>query len=523
MNETRHAYAELLVGNKRFLHVIDLTLTLVERHQWRILRGIFVIIQNTTQSFNIDPSMNQHTFDLVVIGSGPGGYVAAIRAAQLGLTVACVERDKLGGVCLNWGCIPSKSLLKNAEYMNFLKHADDYGFGLKDIAVDFPKVIARSRGVADKMSNGVSFLFKKHKVTLIKGWGTIKTATTIEVADEKGVITDNITSKNIMIATGARPRQIPGIDVDREFILTSTEAMLQQKTPKSLIVMGAGAIGIEFAYFYQSFGTAVTVVEMLDRVLPVEDEDISKELRKTLERDGMKIITESKVISAKKKGKGVEVVIEKKDGTKETLTADLGLNAIGVQGNIENIGLENVGVALERGWITVDKYCRTNVPNIYAIGDVAGAPWLAHKASAEGLVAAEHIAGHHTDGVDSSNIPGCPYCQPQVASIGRNEKKAKEAGYEIKVGKFPFTANGKAHGIGKAQGFVKLIFDATYGEILGAHMIGPDVTELIAEIGIARALGATGPTIFKTIHAHPTLSEAIMESAALAYGECVNL
>jgi dihydrolipoamide dehydrogenase len=466
--------------------------------------------------------MNQHSFDLVVIGSGPGGYVAAIRASQLGLKVACVERDRLGGVCLNWGCIPSKSLLKNAEYMNFLKHAEDYGFGLKDIDVDFPKVISRSRGVADRMSNGVAFLFKKYKVTQIKGWGSIKNPTTVEVKDENGGVTDVIAAKTIMIATGARPRQIPGIDVDREYILTSTEAMLQQKTPKSMIVMGAGAIGIEFAYFYKSFGSEVTVIEMLDRILPVEDEDVSKELRKTFERDGMKILTEAKVLSAKKKGKGVEVIIEKKDGTKETLTADLALNAIGVQGNIENIGLENAGIQMERGWIKVDKFCRTNVPTIYAIGDVAGAPWLAHKASAEGIVAAEHIAGHHTDGVDYANIPGCTYCQPQVASIGLTEKKAKEAGYEIKVGKFPFTANGKAHGIGKAQGFVKLIFDAKYGEVLGAHMIGPDVTEMIGEMGIAKALGATGQAIFKTVHAHPTLSEAIMEAAALAYDECVN-
>jgi dihydrolipoamide dehydrogenase len=467
--------------------------------------------------------MNTHTFDLVVIGSGPGGYVAAIRAAQLGLTVACVERDRLGGVCLNWGCIPSKSLLKNAEYMNFLKHADDYGFGVKNLEVDFTKVISRSRGVADRMSGGVAFLFKKNKIAQIKGWGSIKNPTTVEVKDEKGAVTDLVTAKTIMIATGARPRTIPGIEVDREFVLTSTEAMLQQKTPKSLIVMGAGAIGIEFAYFYQSFGAAVTVIEMQDRILPVEDDDVCKELRKTFERDGMKILTETKVVSAKKKGKGVEVIVERKDGTKETLTADLALNAIGVQGNIENIGLENVGVNVERGWIKVDKYLRTNVPNIYAIGDVAGAPWLAHKASAEGVVAAEHIAGHHTDGVDYNNIPGCTYCQPQVASVGLTEKKAKEAGHEVKVGKFPFTANGKAHGIGKAQGFVKLVFDAKYGELLGAHMIGPDVTEMIGELGIARALGATGPAIFKTVHAHPTLSEAIMESAALAYDECVNL
>lgn len=467
--------------------------------------------------------MNQHTFDVVVVGSGPGGYVAAIRASQLGLKTACVERDRLGGVCLNWGCIPSKSLLKNAEYMNFFKHAEDYGFGVKGLDVDFPKVISRSRGVADRMSNGVAFLFKKYKVAQVKGWGTLKNSTTVEVKDETGTVTDVITAKNIIIATGARPRQIPGIDVDREFILTSTEAMLQQKAPKEMIIMGAGAIGVEFAYFYNAFGSKVTIIEMQDRLLPVEDEEVSKELRKVFERElGMQILTETKVLSAKKKGKGVEIIVQKKDGSQETLKADLALNAIGVQGNIENIGLEAAGVTVERGWLKVDKFMRTNVPNIYAIGDVAGAPWLAHKASAEGIVAAEHMAGHHTDGVDYKNIPGCTYCQPQVASVGLTEKAAKEAGHEVKVGKFPFTANGKAHGIGKAQGFVKLVFDAKYGELLGAHMIGPDVTEMIGELGVARALEATGPALFKTIHAHPTLSEAIMESAALAYNECVN-
>ncbi len=467
--------------------------------------------------------MNQHTFDLVVIGSGPGGYVAAIRASQLGLKTACIERDRLGGVCLNWGCIPSKALLKNAEYMNFLKHADDYGFGIKDIQIDFPKVIARSRGVADKMSNGVQFLFKKYKVTLVKGSATMKNSTTIEVKDEKGIVTDTVTAKNIIIATGARPRQIPGIDVDREFILTSTEAMLQQKIPKSMIIMGGGAIGIEFAYFYNAYGAKVTILEMQDRILPVEDIDISKELRKTFEKEGMSIMTECKVLSAKKKGKGVEVIVEKKDGTKETLTADLALNAIGVQGNIENTGVEEAGITVERGMIKINKYCQTNIPNVYAIGDIAGAPWLAHKASAEGIVAAEHIAGHHTDGVDYKNIPGCTYCQPQVASIGLTEAKAKEEGHEVKVGKFPFQANGKAHGIGKPGGFVKLVFDAKYGELLGAHLIGQDVTELIGELGLARSLEATGPAIFKTIHAHPTLSEAVMEAAAVAFGEAVNI
>lgn len=466
--------------------------------------------------------MNQHSFDVVVIGSGPGGYVAAIRASQLGLKTACIERDRLGGVCLNWGCIPSKSLLKNAEYMNFLKHADDFGFEVKGLDVNFPKVIERSRGVADRMSNGVNFLFKKYKVTNIKGTASLKSKTRIEVVDEKGTITDVVEAKNIIIATGARARQIPGIEVDRECVLTSTEAMLQEKAPKTLIVMGAGAIGIEFAYFYNSFGTKVTVIEMMNRILPIEDEDISKELKRSFDKDGISIMTETKVLSAKKKGKGVEVVIEKKDGTKETLTADKALNAIGVQGNIENIGLETAGVNVEKGWIKIDTSMRTTAPNIYAIGDVAGAPWLAHKATAEGIAAAEIIAGHKDAGVDYKNIPGCTYCQPQVASVGLTEAKAKEAGYEVRIGKFPFTANGKAHGIGKAQGFVKLVFDKKYGELLGAHMIGPDVTEMIGELTLARTLDATGRSIFKTVHAHPTLSEAIMESAALAYDECVN-
>ncbi|HRK04770.1 MAG TPA: dihydrolipoyl dehydrogenase [Chlorobiota bacterium] len=467
--------------------------------------------------------MNQHTFDVVVIGGGPGGYPAAVRASQLGFSVACVEKDRLGGVCLNWGCIPSKALLKSAEYMRVFSHAEDYGIKVKDVSPDFPKVIERSRGVADRMSNGVNFLFKKYKVTQVKGWGAIKNATTVEVKDEKGTVTDVITAKYIVIATGARPRQIPGIDVDREVVLTSTEAMLQQKIPSSLVVMGSGAIGVEFAYFYSSFGTKVTIVEMMDRMLPVEDDDVSKELRKIFEREyGVTVLTETKVVSAKKKGKGVEVVVEKKDGTKETLIADIALNSIGVQGNIENIGLENVGIVPERGWIKVDRFCRTSVPNIYAVGDIAGAPWLAHKATAEGIVCAEHMAGHHTDGVRYDNIPGATYCQPQVASIGLTERKAKEAGHEVRVGKFPFTASGKAHGMGQPKGFVKLVFDKKYGELLGAHMIGPDVTEMLAELGLARELGVTGPAIFKHVHAHPTLSEATMEAAAIAWNESVN-
>jgi dihydrolipoamide dehydrogenase len=466
--------------------------------------------------------MAQHQCDLVVIGAGPGGYVAAIRASQLGLKAICVEAEHLGGVCLNWGCIPTKALIKNAEYMHFLNHAADFGFGIQGVNVDFAKVVQRSRGVADQMSGGITFLFKKYKVQSVKGFGVIKAAGEVEVKDPSGAVTDTISAKNIIIATGARPRMFPGIDVDRERVITSHEAMIPKEIPKSLIIMGAGAIGVEFAYFYNAFGTKVTIIEMQKNILPIEDIEVSKELEKHYKKYGIELLTETRVLSAKTVGAGVEVKVQKKDGTEETLKADLALNAIGIQANIENIGLEALGVGLEKGSIKIDKFMRTNVEGIYAIGDVAGAPWLAHKASAEGITAAEVIAGHHTDGVDYGNIPGCTYCNPQVASIGMTEEKAKAAGYEVKVGKFPFTAAGKAHAIGEAKGFVKLVFDAKYGELLGAHMIGPDVTEMIAEMGLARTLGATGPTIFKTMHAHPTLSEAVMEAAAAAYGEAVN-
>ncbi len=466
--------------------------------------------------------MAQHQCDVVVIGAGPGGYVAAIRASQLGLKAICVEAEHLGGICLNWGCIPTKALIKNAEYMHFLNHAEDFGFTIKGVDIDFSKVVGRSRGVADQMSKGIAFLFKKYKVQSVTGFGVIKSVGNVEVKDKSGAVTDTISCKHIIVATGARPRMFPGIDVDRERVITSHEAMVQKEIPKSMIVMGAGAIGVEFAYFYNAYGTKVTIIEMQKNILPIEDVEVSKELEKHYKKYGVEMLTETRVLSAKTVGKGVEVKIQKKDGSEETLKADLALNAIGIQANIENIGLEAAGVATERGFIKADKFLRTNVAGIYAIGDVAGAPWLAHKASAEGITVAEHIAGHHTDGVDYNNIPGCTYCNPQVASIGLTEEKAKAAGHEIKVGKFPFTAAGKAHAIGEAKGFVKLIFGAKYGELLGAHMIGPDVTEMIAEMGLARSLEATGPAIFKTMHAHPTLSEAVMEAAANAYGEAVN-
>lgn len=465
--------------------------------------------------------MAVHQCDVVVIGSGPGGYVAAIRASQLGLKTICVEKGELGGVCLNIGCIPTKALLKSAEYMHFLNHSTDFGFKIDNINVDFPSVIERSRKVANQMSKGVSSLLKKYKIETIKGFAKLDNKNKVLVFDENQKQIEEIEAKNIIIATGARPRMLQGIEVDRKNIMTSTEAMTRQSIPKSLIVMGAGAIGIEFAYFYNAFGTEVTVIEFMDRILPIEDIDISKELERHFRKYKINLKTSSKVISAKPTKTGVEVVIES-DGKQETLVAEAALNAIGIQANTENIGLEKLGIQLEKGYIKVDKYCKTNIDNIYAIGDVAGAPWLAHKASAEAIAVAETIAGH-SQSIDYSNIPGCTYCNPQVASVGLTEAKAKEKGYDVKIGKFPFTASGKAHGIGEAKGFVKLVFDAKYGELLGAHLIGPEVTEMIGEMGLALTLEATAPTIFKTIHAHPTLSEAMMEAAAQAYGEAVNI
>ena len=466
--------------------------------------------------------MANHECDLVVIGSGPGGYVAAIRASQLGLKTICVEKADLGGVCLNIGCIPTKALLKSAEYMNFLGHSSDFGFNVEKMDVNFPKVIERSRKVAGQMSSGIGFLFKKNKVQTIFGTAKLVSKNSLEITDKDGKLSDTITAKNIIIATGARPKVLPGIEVDRKNIMTSTDALFRAQVPESIVIMGAGAIGVEFAYFYNAFGSKVTIVEYMDRILPIEDADISKELERHFRKAGMVLKTKSMVKSAKLSENGVEIVIES-NGKTETLVAEAALNAIGIQANIENIGLENLGVQTEKGFIKVDNLCRTNIDGIFAIGDVAGAPWLAHKASAEGIAVAEFLAGHGGNGIDYHNIPGCTYCNPQVASIGLTEEKAKSAGYELKIGKFPFTASGKAQGIGEAKGFVKLIFDAKYGELLGAHLIGPDVTEMIGEVTLARTLGATGKSIFKTIHAHPTLSEAIMEAAAQAYGEAVNI
>lgn len=463
-------------------------------------------------------------YDIVILGGGPGGYVAAIRAAQLGYKTAVIEKDNLGGVCLNWGCIPTKSLLKNAELYDLAKnHSEEYGLSFSDLKFDFTKIIQRSRGVSDKIVKGVQFLIKKNKIDHIQGFGKFVAKNKLEILDNNKKKIDEVEGKHIIIATGARPRSVDAIPIDRKNIITSTEAMSLDKQPKSLIVIGAGAIGVEFAYFYNVLGTEVTIIEMLDTVLPIEDKEVSDTLARSFKKRGIKIHTSTKVEKAEVKGKYVVVTIEK-NGKKEELKADKVLSAIGVQGNIEGIGLEDIGVEVERNHIKVDKKTyKTNVEGVYAIGDVIGPPWLAHVASHEGIHCIEKIHGINHPPIDYDSIPGCTYCQPQVASIGLTEAKAKEKGYEIKIGKFPYSASGKAGAIGEREGFTKIIFDAKYGEILGAHIIGAEATELIAEIGIAKSLEATYETIMQTVHAHPTLAEMIMEAAGQAYGEAIHI
>ncbi len=460
-------------------------------------------------------------FDVVVVGGGPGGYVAAVRASQLGFKTACIEAKHLGGICLNWGCIPTKSLLKNAEVWETIQHAAEYGITVENASFDFGKIIERSRGVADKMSKGVAFLFKKYNVAHIPAFGKLISKSTIETTDKDGN-KDTITARHIILATGARPRNIPGIKFDGKRVISYFEAMSLPEQPKNLIVLGAGAIGVEFAYFYNTLGSNVTIVEMMDNILPIEDEEVSKELERNFRKKKIGIKTKSKVEGIETTDSGVKVRISN-NGKEEILEGDVALMSIGIRGNVENIGLEEVGVALDRGYIKVDEYYRTNIEGVYAIGDVVGPPWLAHVASAEGITCAEAIAGKEPTPINYGNIPGCTYCQPQVASVGLTEKKAKEMGYEIKVGKFPFTASGKATALGHTAGFVKMIFDAKYGELLGTHIIGSEATELIAEPTLARTLETTEHEIIKTVHAHPTLSEAIMEAAAVAYGESPNL
>ncbi len=463
-------------------------------------------------------------YDLAILGGGPGGYVAAIRAGQLGFKTVVIDKDNLGGICLNWGCIPTKSLLKNAEiYDTLSNHSGDFGISFKELSIDFSKVIKRSRDISERISKNVEMLIKKNKVDRVRGFGKLSSNRTIDILDDKGVKVDTIEADNIIVATGARPRMVPSIPVDRKEIITSSEAMTLPELPSSLIVVGAGAIGIEFAYFYSVLGTKVTIIEMLDRILPVEDREVSDALAKSFKKRGIDIHTGAVVESATPGKNGVTVVITK-DGKTIELKAEKVLSAIGVTGNVEGIGLEELGVEIFKNHIKVDKTnYATNVPGVYAIGDVIGPPWLAHVASAEGIHCVESLKGLHTTPVDYGNIPGCTYCQPQVASIGLTEEKAEEMGYSLKIGKFPFMASGKAFAIGERDGFVKLIFDEKYGELLGAHIIGSEATEMIAELGIARALEGTYETIIKTVHAHPTLSESVMEAAAMANGEAIHI
>lgn len=462
-------------------------------------------------------------FDVCVIGTGPGGYAAAIRASQLGFKTAVVEKRFLGGVCLNIGCIPTKALLRSAEVFESISHAADYGIDVKEFSANFEGMIKRSRGVADKMSKGVQFLMKANKIEVLNGTGVFKSSKELAVQDDDGKETETVKAKHFIIATGARPRELPGLEIDGKLIIDSEKAMQLEKQPKKLVIIGAGAIGVEFAYFYNTIGTEVTLVELQKTLVPVEDEDVGKELGKIYKKKGINVLTESTVEKVEKKGKGVKVTVKTKKG-EEVLDADVVLSAVGVTGNIESLGLDKAGVETEKGSIKTDtKTYKTSADNIYAIGDVIGAPWLAHKASHEAVVLAEQLAGQNPKPINYSNIPGCTYCEPQVASVGLTEKQAKEEGYDIKVGKFPFSASGKATGLGHEEGFVKVIFDAKYGEWLGCHMIGSHVTELIAEAVVARDLETTGHEIISAVHPHPTMSEAIMEAAAEAYGEGIHL
>lgn len=461
-------------------------------------------------------------YDLIVIGSGPGGYVAAIRAGQLGLKTAVVERAELGGVCLNWGCIPTKALLHSASLYGEMKNGNKYGVIAADLKVDFAGMVKHSRTTAGRLSKGVEFLLKKNKVTTYVGEGKVAAAGKVQVTGQDGK-SQVLETKNILIATGARPRALPGVEFDGKKIISSKEAMVLDKQPDSLVIIGAGAIGVEFAYFYNTIGTKVTLVEMMPQILPIEDSEVAAEVEKSFKKSGMKIHTGTKVEKVTKGAKGVKVSVSA-DGKKEEISADAALVAIGVQGNIENLGLEEVGVKTDRGFISVDKKnYQTNVAGIYAIGDIIGPPWLAHVASAEGITAVEHMAGKNPHGVDYNNIPGCTYCQPQVASVGLTEAKAKEQGFEVKVGKVPFRAIGKALAMGHGEGFAKLVFDAKYGELLGAHLVGPEVTELLAELNVAKALETTADELMHTIHAHPTLSEVIKEAAEAAYDRAIHI
>jgi dihydrolipoamide dehydrogenase len=460
-------------------------------------------------------------YDLIVIGSGPGGYVAAIRASQLGMKVAVVEKESLGGVCLNWGCIPTKALLKSAQVFEYLKHAADYGITVSEGKADFNAVVKRSRGVADGMSKGIQFLFKKNKIDVIMGYGKLKPGKKVEVTAADGKVSV-IEANHIMLATGARSRNLPNMPQDGKKIIGYREAMVLPEMPKSMVIVGSGAIGSEFAYFYNAMGTKVTIVEFMANIVPVEDEDVSKQLEKSFKKMGINVMTGSSVESVDTAGNGCKVKVKTAKG-EEIIECDIVLSAAGVVSNLENIGLEEVGVITDKGKVLVNDYYQTNIPGVYAIGDIVKGPALAHVASAEGICCVEKIAGMHVEPINYSNIPGCTYCSPEIASVGMTEKAAKEAGYEIKVGKFPFSASGKAQAGGASEGFVKVIFDAKYGEWLGAHFIGANVTEMIAEVVVARNLETTGHEIIKSIHPHPTMSEAVMEAVAMAYGEVIHL
>jgi dihydrolipoamide dehydrogenase len=468
------------------------------------------------------------SYDIVVVGSGPGGYETAIRATQLGFKTAIVEKNKLGGVCLNVGCIPTKALLKSAEMINHAKHFDAYGISLAGtVEPDFGAIVDRSRGVADKMNKGVQFLMKKNKIDVIEGKATLVSAGELSIEPSENMDgksigkAQSITAKHIILATGARAREIPPLPIDGVNIISYKEAMMQKTRPGSLVIVGAGAIGVEFAYFYHNMGTKVTIVEVMDRLVPVEDVDVSKELGRQYKKMGIDVMTGAQVMSVDTSGKTLKVHIKTAKG-EQVVETDQVLSAVGVTGNVENLGLEALGIEFDRGSILTDEFGRTNVPGVYAIGDVAGAPWLAHKASHEGIICVEKIAGKDVHPLDKANIPGCTYCIPQIASVGLTEQAAKEKGLNVNVGKFPFSASGKASAIGHTDGFVKIIFDAKYGELLGCHIIGPDATELIAEVVTARTLEATYHEILDAIHPHPTLSEAILEATRAAYGVSIN-
>ena len=459
-------------------------------------------------------------YDVIVLGSGPGGYVTAIRASQLGFKTAIIEKESLGGVCLNWGCIPTKALLKSAQVFDYINHAEDFGIKVDGVQSDFPAVIKRSRDVADGMSNGIAYLMKKNKIDVINGFGKLKKENVVSVTSDAK--TTDYSAKHIIIATGARSRVLPNIPQDGKKILGYRDALVLKKAPKKMVVIGSGAIGVEFAYFYNAMGVDVTIVEYLPNIVPLEDKDISKQLQRTFKKSGINILTNSSVEKVDTKGDGCKVSIKTSKGS-EIIECDVVLSAVGITANIEGIGLEDVGIKTENGKILVDDFYNTNVNGYYAIGDVLSTQALAHVASAEGIICVEKIAGHNPEKIDYKNIPGCTYCNPEIASVGYTEEQAKEAGYEVKIGKFPFTASGKASAAGHKDGFVKVVFDAKYGEWLGCHMIGYNVTEMIAEAVVARKLETTGHEILKSVHPHPTMSEAVMEAVADAYDEVIHI